>query len=332
MMLARSCVELHGKLPGCLVVDGGKEFQSVYFETLTAAYGVMLKRRPGGKARFGTIIERVFGTINTTFLHTLIGNTQNTKNIRALVKSMNPKGHAAYTLEELHDMLSVFAFEYYDNRPHPTLNCSPAEKYAKGIEISGAREHKAIAFDEPFHLMTLPSTPKGTARIQIGMGIKVHGFYYWAEEMRSRLLEGKSVRVKYDPQDASVAWAYLEDEWVRCRASATLNLEGRSEKEMRIATAEWRRSRQLLGYRQVNSQRAFAEFLKSTQAAKALRFQQAKDRALQRANSKHGNSEPTSPGESSPTGPNPPSNTSPAGEPEPPEPPVLPPTQDYGDF
>ena len=334
MMLARSCVEQHGRLPGCLVVDGAKEFQSVYFETLTAAYGVMLKRRPGGKARFGTIIERVFGTINTTFLHTLTGNTQNTKNIRAMVKSMNPKGHAAYCLEELHDMLSVFAFDYYDKRPHPAVNCSPAEKYMNGIEISGAREHKAIAFDEAFRLLTLPSTPKGTARIQTGMGIKIRGFYYWASEMRTRHLESKSVRVKYDPEDAGVAWAYLEDAWVQCRSSTILNLAGRTEKEMRIAVTEWRRSRQLLGYRQANSQKAFAEFLKTTEAAKALRIQQSKDRALRRANSKNRNSEPTPSGDSVPTTNSIPlTQTPPAdGPPEPPQPTVLPPTQDYGDF
>jgi transposase InsO family protein len=282
MLLVRRCVERHGRLPGCLVVDGGKEFQSVYFETLTAAYGVVLKRRPGGKPKFGAIVERIFGTINTSFLHTLQGNTQNTKNVRGLVKSMNPKGLAVYTLEELHEMLSVFAFEFYNKRPHPALNSSPEEKYAKGVEISGARVHRAVVFNEAFRLMTLPTTPKGTAKIQPAMGFKLAGLYYWAPEMRSRHVEGKSVQVKYDPENLGVAWAYLEDHWIQCRPNGTLNLDGRTEKEMRLATLEWRRSRQRLGHRQSNSLRDFAVFLRSTEAAKALRIQQAKDRALRR--------------------------------------------------
>jgi hypothetical protein len=51
---------------------------------------------------------------------------------------------------------------------------------------------------------------------------------------------------------------------------------------MQIATAEWRRSRKILGHTQTHSQKAFAQFLKSTEAAKALRLQQAKNRAVKR--------------------------------------------------
>ena len=201
MILVRRCVQHHGRLPRCLVVDGGKEFQSTYFETLTAAYGVLVKRRPPGKARFGTIVERLFGTVNTAFFHTLQGNTQNTRAIRQLVKSMNPKRHATYTLEEIHDLLSTYAYELYDQRPHPSLNCSPREQFTRGLESAGSRSHRVIANDESFHLMTLPTTAKGTAKIQPGMGVKILGFYYWAEEMRSRYCEGHSVRIKYDPEN-----------------------------------------------------------------------------------------------------------------------------------
>jgi putative transposase len=91
MLLFRRCVERHQRLPRTLVVDGGAEFRSVYFETLAAAYEVALRRRPAGKPRFGSLIERTFGTVNTAFLHTLAGNTQNTRNIRQLTKSMNPE-------------------------------------------------------------------------------------------------------------------------------------------------------------------------------------------------------------------------------------------------
>jgi transposase InsO family protein len=332
MMLIRRCVERHRRLPGCLIVDGGREFQSVYFETLMAAYGVLVKRRPPGKARFGTIIERMFGTIDTTFLHTLPGNTQNTRNIRQLTKSMNPKRHALYTLEDLHKMLCAFAFEHYDKRPHPALNCSPAEKYDKGIEISGARKHKEIIFDEAFRLMTLPSTPKGTAKIQPAMGLKIGGFYYWAPEMRSRHFEGKSVRVKYDPENMGAAWAYLGDQWIQCKPNGTLGLDGRTEKEMRLATLEWRRSRQLIGYRQSHSHRDLALFLKSAEAAKVLRVQQAKDRALRRTFSKNGHSELSpSNGCIISVDPGLPVDDTPPESPVP-DSPALSPTEDYGDF
>jgi len=280
MLLVRDCVKRHNRLPGCLVVDGGKEFQSGYFETLTGFYGVIVKRRPPGKARFGSIVERMFGTINSQFFHALPGNTQNIRSVRQMTKSMNPKGHAIYTLEELHAMLSAFAFEIYEGKPHPALNCSPAQKFAAGVEIAGGRAHKAVEDDEAFRLMTLPTTPKGTAKIQPGMGLKIFGFYYWANEMRSQHYEGKSVRVKYDPEDLGVAWAYLGEQWVQCRPSRTVNLEGRTEKELKLATLECRRSAQGLGRRQSDSQRRLADLLRTATQNKALQLQKARDRAL----------------------------------------------------
>lgn len=332
MVLVRRCVERHGRLPGSLVVDGGREFQSVYFETLTAAYQVELKRRPPGKARFGSLIERMFGTVNTQFLHTLKGNTQNTRNIRQLTKSMNPRNHASYCLEEMHAMLATFVFEIYDNRPHPALNCAPKDKYDRGIEISGAREHRSIKCDETFYLMTLPSTAKGSAKIQPGMGLKIGGFYYWASEMRSRSYEGRSVKVKYDPENIGVGWAYLGDQWVQCRPNGTLNLEGRTEKEMQLATLEWRRSRKLIGLRQSTSLQALAEFLKTSEATNALRIQQAKDRALRRIQSNAPGMEEGSPApNASDPQPAPSQNATPHEFPKM-EPTPLTPMEDYGDL
>ena len=282
MLLFRRCVERHERLPRTLVIDGGAEFRSSYFERLAGACCVLLKRRPPGKPRFGCVIERMFGTINTSFLHTLQGNTQNTRNIRQMPKSMDPKGHAVWTLEALHDALSEFLFVSYDRRPHSAFNTSPAEKYRLGMEIAGARSHQAVANDEYFYRLTLPSTRKGTAKIQPGMGVKIFGSYYWCPEMRDERVEGSSVDVHYDPENLGVAWARISDRWVRCNYHGPLNLEGRTEKEMKIATMEWRRSRQGLGQRQSDSKVDFAIFLRSAEANVKVQTQQAKDRAFRR--------------------------------------------------
>src|SRR5258708_32403153 len=52
MMALRICVKRFGRLPNCLVVDGGKDFQSVYFDGLIARYQGLKKTRPGSKPRF----------------------------------------------------------------------------------------------------------------------------------------------------------------------------------------------------------------------------------------------------------------------------------------
>jgi len=62
MMVLRECVRRHGRFPQNLVVDGGKEFESVYFDTLLARFECIKKTRPPAKARFGSVCERLFGT------------------------------------------------------------------------------------------------------------------------------------------------------------------------------------------------------------------------------------------------------------------------------
>jgi transposase InsO family protein len=49
MLTMRECVRRFGRLPQTLVVDGGREFQSTYFETLLAVY---VKRPTLTKARW----------------------------------------------------------------------------------------------------------------------------------------------------------------------------------------------------------------------------------------------------------------------------------------
>jgi hypothetical protein len=41
MLVLRDCVRRHQRLPQNVVVDGGVEFGSIYFETLLARYGVV---------------------------------------------------------------------------------------------------------------------------------------------------------------------------------------------------------------------------------------------------------------------------------------------------
>ncbi|WP_243147038.1 transposase family protein [Scytonema sp. UIC 10036] len=98
MMVLRICVQRHSRLPQTIVTDNGKEFYSTYFETLLAMFECTLKRRPPAKPRFSSVCERLFGTTNTQFLYNLAGNTQITKKVRLMTKSVNPKNLSVWTL------------------------------------------------------------------------------------------------------------------------------------------------------------------------------------------------------------------------------------------
>jgi len=120
-MALRECVRRFSRLPQILVVDGGREFESTYFETLLARYECTKKTRPPAKARFGSVCERLFGTANTQFIHNLRGNTQITRNVRQVTKSVNPKTLATWRLAELHQRLSQYFYEVHDTLKQPTL-------------------------------------------------------------------------------------------------------------------------------------------------------------------------------------------------------------------
>src|SRR2546425_4022893 len=73
LAVLRLCVKRYGRLPTAITVDGGPEFQSVYFEQLLALYRVRKHQRPAAEPRFGSPQERLFGSMQTEFLYHLLG-------------------------------------------------------------------------------------------------------------------------------------------------------------------------------------------------------------------------------------------------------------------
>jgi transposase InsO family protein len=149
MMVLRICVQRFSRFPETIVVDGGAEFGSTYFETLLAAFECIKKQRPAAKARFGSVIERIFGTTNTEFFYNLRGNTQITKNVRVITKSNEPKGQAVWTLDELYEYFCAYSYEFYDSKEHPALGQSPGcflgEKFFQFEDCSNTSKLGALS-------------------------------------------------------------------------------------------------------------------------------------------------------------------------------------------
>src|SRR2546427_2809751 len=124
MMVLRACVRRHERLPQLVVLDGGAEFRSTYFESLLARYYCTKKTRPGAQPRFGSVIERLFGTTNTVFIHNLRGNTQATVHPRTMTKAVDPKRLAVWPLPDLYQRLYEWAYTVYDQHVHEALGQS----------------------------------------------------------------------------------------------------------------------------------------------------------------------------------------------------------------
>jgi len=248
MMVLRICVQRFERLPQSIVVDGGKEFQSVYFDSLLARYRCTKKTRPWAKPHFGSVIERLFNTTNEQFIYTLLGNTQAAKRARLLTRAVDPRHHALWMLPDLYTYLCEYAYQIYDQNEHSSLGRSPQTAYLWGMKQGGERKHRRIAYDDRFLKATCPTTIKGTAVVQRGSGVKVNHFYYWNNAFRNPEVIKTAVPVRYDPFDLSTAFAQVQGQWVTCRAPY-LSLEGHTEKELLIATTELRRQAKHSGVR-----------------------------------------------------------------------------------
>jgi transposase InsO family protein len=277
LLALRECVRRHERLPETVVVDGGPEFSSVYFETLLARYGCAKKTRPPAQPRYGSVCERLFGTTNTRFVHTLAGNTQLRRQSRLVTKAVDPAVHACWTLGALAERLATWAYEVYDTLDHPALGQSPREAFADGLQQSGQRPQRRIAYDEDFRLLTLPTTAKGTAKLQPRLGVKIHHLYYWADAFVAPEVEGTPVPVRYDPFDAGLAYAFVQGRWVRCISEHHARFAGRSEREIQLASAELRRRQQRHGQHLRVTARALADFLASLDAEEVLLEQRLRD-------------------------------------------------------
>jgi putative transposase len=278
MMAFRLCVQRYGRLPQELVVDRGSEFNSVYFESLLSRCFVTKLDRPPSQPHFGSVIERLFGVTTTELLNQLRGNTQASKIPRQMTREVDPKRLAVWTLERFAHRLTEYVHEIYDQMDHPALGQSPREAFEQGMLHAGSRAHNLIPYSEAFLIQTRPSTRTGVVKIHPARGITVNGLQYWHECMRSTLIAGQTVPVRYEPYDMGFSYVYIDDQWIECVADTFLQVHGRSEREWNVILDEWREHQRQHNHKRVtlNGPR-LAEFLRELEKEEAWLLQRQHD-------------------------------------------------------
>lgn len=240
MMVIRDMVRRHGRLPEFLVLDNGTDFHSTTLETFLKVMHVHLRFRPAGNPRHGAVMERIFGRVNTEYIHNLAGNTKATKNVRMVSGKHLPKNFAEWTLESMYYGLEHWAFEYYEQEIHPALDCTPREAFMRGLRESGSRPQRQILFNRDFMIATCPPVIHGSTRIvDKQRGVKIDNWRYWAPELRDPRIAGQSLQVRYDPWDASSVYVWIKDHWVQAICKNLANLGQLTEKECTALTKEY---------------------------------------------------------------------------------------------
>jgi putative transposase len=278
MMAFRLCVQRYGRLPQELVVDQGPEFGSVYFQSLLTRCLVTQLDRPPQQPRFGSVVERLFGTATTELLNQLRGNTQASKTPRHMTREVDPKRLAVWTLERFASRLCEYVHEVYDQMDHPALGQSPREAFEQGMTLSGSRSHCLIPYSEDFLMLTRPSTATGTVKIHPSRGITVNGLHYWHESMRSTDQSGRTVPVRYEPFDMGFVYAYIGGQWLECIADAFASVHGRSEREWNLILDEWREQQRQHDQKRITlNSPLLAQFLQTMMNDEALLLQRQRD-------------------------------------------------------
>ena len=278
MMVIRECVRRFKRLPQILVVDGGSDFNSVYFEALLAYHNITKLERPSADPRAGSVEERLFGTTKTGFIDNVLGNTKALKNPREMTRSVDPRRKATWTLAAFYRRLCQWCYDVYDNNYHTTLERTPREEYEAGITLSGVRPYRDVEYDLKFLMQTLPTSDRGEKlRVHYRKGVQVHYEFYWSDKFADGKVVDTEVEVRIDPFDISRVFAFVQGEWTKCDAAHFLALRNHSARELQLISDELRRRRSVSAQQYPITINRIAEFLASVEAEEQFGIQRLCD-------------------------------------------------------
>ena len=218
MMVLRDIVRRFQRMPDMFVLDNGVEFKSKDFKRVAFTFKSHVRYRPAGQPRFGSVMERVFGTLNSQFIHLLKGNTQLMKHVRQVTKSVRPEQFAEWTMTALFAGLEYFFEGVYGRREHPAHGHTPIAYFEERLLETGARAMRWVRFDENFLIETAPTVERGTRAVDSRRGIKIDHLWYWNPRLASGELSRKSIEIRTDPWDVRYVYALVSNSWVKCES------------------------------------------------------------------------------------------------------------------
>lgn len=236
-MVIRDCVARHERVPELLVVDGGKELDSVHFTALLATLAVTRFERPPEDPRFGKEIERIFGAFKEKFARGLPGFIPGISYARRMSSTVSPAKRARLTFEQLVEMLEAYIFNGYNLEPKPGSFDSRHAMRTKS-DASLPFGGKKVKPDTAFLIQTAVDAPRECYQLAPGRGVRVYGTWYGCQALFAYRGPKKVVRVRIEPFDSSIAYVCLGDAWLVCRSTAAQINDARPTIELIARTAE----------------------------------------------------------------------------------------------
>lgn len=222
--LLRDCVRRHQRLPEMIASDCGSDFQSVFYESTLALYGVHKKNHPSGAPRFGGELERLFGTLKTAILWQGPGSTRNDARGRSVSSSHRSHHLAEQDLVDFYHELESAIFDQLNAHLRGGRLDSPAEagQYERAMyPMSGI----PVKYDFSLAVATSVDAPERSYKVDKSRGINVLGRWYWSPGL-ANTAAGR-VETRIDPWDEHVVYARTETGWISCRSRGPLPSEAK---------------------------------------------------------------------------------------------------------
>ena len=243
------CVVRYGRFVDALVDDQGIEFESPDIAVALAYFRTAHVRRPPTKPRFGTLIERQFGSLKTRVTDEVSGSIDTVARSREISSTHDPQRHAVWTLPALSQLLEKYFFETYPSLVHRELGAAPRDVFEFSMAHAGERVARHFPIDETLSLALSETVPgRGGARTvpKAGGVIRVcHNDFHHPAFSDARVA-GRAIPVRRCSADASFVHVLLPHlgHWERARlVSGSIDLTQCSWRQARALIEERARQR-----------------------------------------------------------------------------------------
>lgn len=208
----RACIRNYGRVPECLIVDGGADFESTYFTQLCYELDIEIHRRPKGHPKYGSEAERFFGEVRTELLSQMEGNFVRKIESRSISGNKSSKNVASYTLRRFIELIEVHRVWRKDDYIRTDL-ASPSillEDSLKRFPMSG----NPAELDKKMRVLT--SVQSKDIKFHPIRGIKILDDHYWSTKLDAKRFRPSVDSVRIDPENGFVIYVHVDGAWVDC--------------------------------------------------------------------------------------------------------------------
>jgi putative transposase len=119
-----------------------------------------------------------------------------------------------------------------------------------------------------------------------GRGVKINYIFYWCDGMDDPKIRSQQIPVRFDPFDLGTAYAFIAGQWVQCHSDHYRTFQGRSQKELLVASKELHAQNRERGSRFQLTASKLAQAFQSIDLQESLLLQRLRTRETQAVRSR----------------------------------------------